>query len=64
MKCQDCQFWSMQTSALRQYGYGQCRADPKPGHSLSAVNVCRIGKFKPAEPRVIERRLKEMAVVL
>ena len=66
--CQNCASWNLKASSLRAMGFGQCKAEPdevtRAAKSLAAGNLCRIGRFTPAELAVVARREKELGVVL
>lgn len=71
MTAQTCQHrasWNLKGSSLCAMGFGQCKAEPnevtRAAKSLAAGNLCRIGRFTPAEPAVVARRAKELGVVL
>ncbi len=66
--CVNCKNWALKNSPLKAHGYGNCQADTNPAtrtaRTYSSQNVCRIGKFIPAEARTVAAREKAMAVVL
>lgn len=66
--CIHCASWDLRTSAMRDIGYGNCTAWPgeadRAAKSLSPSNLCRIGRFSPAEAATVARREKELGVVL
>jgi hypothetical protein len=58
MNCGTCKHWAL-VGRLGQHGYGQCAMRPEPIRSAfttSAQNMCRLGKFKKAEPAVVQAR--------
>lgn len=64
MNCLNCANWSLKTSPLRAFGFGQCEQESREMqamHSLSATNVCRIGKFKQVAATTVAQREKEMS---
>ncbi len=66
--CQNCASWVLKGSEMKDMGFGQCKAEPnevtRAAKSLSPSNLCRIGRFTPAEAATVARREKELGVVL
>lgn len=66
--CIHCASWNLKASSLRAMGFGQCKAEPnevtRAAKSLSPSNLCRIGRFSPAEAATVARREKELGVAL
>ena len=59
MNCGTCKHWNL-SGSLGQHDYGKCDARPegalKQALSTGAQNVCRLGKFEKADPKVVRRR--------
>lgn len=66
--CQNCASWVLKGSDMKDMGFGKCKAQPDPiaraAKSLAAGNLCRIGRFTPAEAAVVARREKELGLIL
>lgn len=66
--CINCKNWQLKNSPLKAYGFGNCEADANPvtraARTLSSTNVCRIGRFTPAEAKVVAARERALQVVL
>lgn len=59
MNCGTCKHWDL-AGSLGQQGFGRCKARPpgylRDGCTTSAQNICRIGKFAKADPKVVKQR--------
>jgi len=68
MNCGTCKHWNLADQSYARFGYGKCDARKHEADRLaiatSSQNVCRIGKFAKADPKVVAQREKEMASLL
>jgi hypothetical protein len=68
MTCIQCANWNLKDSAMRDAGYGLCKAMPdsipveqRAGRHFAAENSCRFGNFAQAPAATVTKRKKGLS---
>lgn len=56
--CSDCANWNLRDSKMSSAGLGICKQNKQAGHYVSGTFPRECDKFKQAEPKVIELRMR------